>query len=336
MFQKNLNWRIICLLLIFLILLVSNIIMVASLVDYYIKHHDFQFSLILFENIFSMVSAIIILGFISTRLPQFRNLGDSSIYEIGYLIILGVFGILLSYFNASTNSGTFIGPFLGMFRILSVLLILLIIASKTKSFNNVLNHKATKKDLFVSLIIFAILGCVASVYYVPVHDSLSNVRNLIVMIAGLFGGPVVGIPVGLIAGCFRFIQGGSTAFPCSIATIVAGALGSLIYVINNKKFLKGFSAVILIFLYVGFEMMLIVVLTPPSISIGYINDIYPLMVFGSVLGMILFLMIIKEDKYNAITYEEMRINEFENTLDEYQDKIDQLEEEIELLKNKND
>lgn len=334
--KQSLNKSSIFIVTVFFVLLVSNIILVASLVNYYIQNHEFHISFGFLNYVFSMISALIILGFISTRLPQFRNLGDSSIYEISYLIILGVFSIILSYFNQSAHAGEFIGPFLGMFRVVSVMLILLLIASKTKSFKNILKGNATKKDLLVALVIFAILGCISSVYYIPVHDSMANVRNMVIMIAGLFGGPVVGIPAGLIAGGFRFIQGGNTAFPCSLATVIAGVLGSMIYVANRKRFIKGFAAAILMFLYIGFEMMLIVVLTPPSISIGYVNAIYPLMVFGSVFGMVLFLMIIKENKHDAHSYEELRLNEFENTLDEYQNKIDQLEEDIEILKNKND
>ena len=336
MAKHKLSKRNLTFLIIFLILVVSNIVLIASLIKYYYFHHSFSISFDLLTNIFSMVAAIIVLGFISTRLPQFRNYGDSSFYEVGYLIILGVFGIVLSYFNKSTNTESFFAPFLSMFRVLSVMLIFLIIVSKIKSFKNILNKKATKKDLLVCAIIFSILGCIASMYYVPVHDSLGNVRNLIIMIAGLFGGPFVGIPSGIIAGGFRLFQGGDTAFPCSLATVIAGFLGSFIYVINNKKFLKRSSAVILMFLYIGFEMLLINLLTPESISIGYINDIYPLMLFAAVLGMILFLMIIKENNDDEVSYEQLRINEFENTLDEYQHEIEQLKEDIELLKNKND
>ena len=61
------------------------------------------------------------------------------------------------------------------------------------------------------------------------------------------------------------------------------------------------------------------------------------MAFGNVLGMILFLMIIREqEKPNEIDYEELRIKELENTVEEYQDKIDKLEEDVEILKRIND
>lgn len=329
--HKNLLW-----LFIFLILLVSNVVLYVSLLRFYFAKHAFDFSWTFINYILTMGSAIIIFGFISTRLPQFRNMGDSSIYEIGYLVIIGIFSIIISYFNASTNANGFFMPFLNMFKVLSVMLILMLIATKTRFFKNLMHMKFTKKDLFFAFVVFAVLGCAASVYNIPINDSFANVRNLIILIAGLFGGPFVGIPAGLVSGGFRFFEGGTTALPCSLATVIAGFVGSAVYLINNKKFLRGKYAVILMFLYVGFEMLIIIFLTPPNISIPYINDIYPLMLFGQVLGMVLFIMIFREVKSDkAISYEELRINELENTLDEYEDVIDKLQEDVDLLKKKN-
>lgn len=325
------------LVIIFLVLLIANIALYAEFVIYYLNKAPLHISFSFFNNIFTMISAIIILGFISTRLSQFRNLGDSSIYEISYLIMLGILSIIVSYFNQSTHTQGIVNPYLDVFKIVSVFLILMLIATKTKYFKNILQHKESMKDLIFAALIFTILGCLANVYVIPVNDAYVNVRDLVVMIGGLFGGPVVGIPAGIIAGGFRFAQGGITALPCSISTALAGIIGSIVYILNGKKFPKGLSAVVLVFLYTGFQMFMIIIMTPKSISINYINDIFPMMLVAAVLGIVLFLMIIKEVKSdnNDISYEELRINEFENTLDEYEDRIDQLEEEIEMLKKDN-
>lgn len=324
-------------LLIFFVLLISNIFLYYSFLNHYFSHHLVNISFTVLNNLLTMGAAIIIFGFISTRLPQFRNLRDSSIYEIGYLIIIGIFSIVISIFNQSTHSAEFLMPFLNMFKVLSVVLIFMLIATKTKSFNNILHREFTKKDLFIAFVIFSILGCLASRYTIPVNNSFANVRNLIILIAGLFGGPYVGIPAGIVSGGFRFFAGGTTALPCSLATVIAGFLGSLINILNDGKFPRGRSAVILMFLYVGFEMALIIWLTPPNISIVYINDIYPLMLFGGVMGMILCVMIFREVKSdNEFSYEKLEIKELENTLESYQDELEKLQEDVELLKKKND
>ena len=321
--------------ILFLVLLISNIILYCGIIWYYSHVIDFKLEFDTINNIFTLIATIIILGFISTRLPQFRKLGDSSIYEIGYLIIIGIFSIMLSFFNESAQSKSFLSPFLNMFKILSVILILMIIATKLKPFKELLHGKTTRKNQIICLVIFTVLACIASHVHIYIGGTPANVRCLIIMVGGLFGGPFVGIPAALIAGAYRFSLGGITALPCSISTVICGIVGSVIYIWNGKKFLRNLPAVILMFLYTGFEMLMIILLTPPNISFPYISHIYPLMLFASVLGMILFLMVIRESKEETPihSYEELRINELENRLDEYGDKIDQLEEEINNLKN---
>ena len=58
------------------------------------------------------------------------------------------------------------------------------------------------------------------------------------------------------------------------------------------------------------------------------------MLFASVTGMVLFLMIVREGKINKkeISYEELRFKEMENSLYELGEKVDELEEEIERLR----
>ena len=322
--------------IIFIVLFISNIVLYSILFTHYFGADDFIVSFSSIKNFVTMVSAIIILGYISTRLPQFRQLGDSSLYEISYFIIIGILSLVVSYFNKTTNTENIIDPYLEMFKILAVMLIFLIIATKTKHFKNILKGKVTRKDQFFCIIIFSILGCLASKAHIYVHGAPANVRCLIIMIAGLFGGPYVGIPSAVISAIFRLGMGGPTAVPCSTATIIAGIIGSVIYVLNGNKILRAAHSIFLMFLFTGFEMLLIIMMTPASISFRFVEDIYILMVFASVIGMSLFIMIVREQKSDSkkkISYEELRLNEFENTLDEYADRIDQLEEEIEDLKN---
>lgn len=331
---KNDNWKINVLLL---ILLLANIVLFIGLAVYSYYLPEIEIDMATIQNIFTVIAAIIIMGYISTRLPQFRKLGDSAIYEIGYLIIIGIFSIIISYFNKSTNTEEIVAPFLEMFKVLSVMLIFTIIATKTKPFKERIKGNITRKNQIFCLFIFTALGIIASLYTVNVDGTPANVRCLIVMIGGLFGGPIVGIPAGIISGAFRFTQGGATALPCAISTILSGIIGSMIFRWNDKKFPRTIPSILLIFLFTGFEMILIVMLTPNSISFPYLRNIYPLMAFTSVLGMILFRMIIKESNQKdktEISYEELKIREFENVLDDYNDRIEELENELDDLKNK--
>ncbi|MBQ6098553.1 MAG: serine/threonine protein phosphatase [Methanobrevibacter sp.] len=323
--------------IIFLLLIFANLILFGYLIKYLIFNpHPIQIEFETVNSIFTIISGIIILGFISTRLPQFRKLGDSAIYEIGYLVILGIFSILLSYFNESTHSKPIIAPFLDMFKVLSVILIFTIIATRTRPFKEMIKGKITKKNIFICFCVFTILGILATHYHVYIMDTPANVRNLIIMIGGLFGGPYVGIPSAIISGVYRFLQGGPTATPCSISTVISGVVGSLIYLWNGKKFPRTIPVILLMVLYTGFDMLLILVLTPERISIPYVAHIYPLVLFASVIGIILFKMIIKETHKESnpkeISYEELKIRELENIIDEHDEKIEELENKLKELK----
>ena len=183
-------------------------------------------------------------------------------------------------------------------------------------------------------LIFAAIGLFASYAPVTVNDTPANIRCLIVMISGLFGGPVVGIPVGLISGAYRFTLGGATALPCAISTVLSGVIGSLTFIWNDKKFPKTLHAILLMFLFTGFDMLLVVTLSPPDISFPFIQNIYPIMLFASVVGMLLFSIVIKELKehINQPSIEEKKIKELENKLEGYDKEIEKLKNEIKNLK----
>lgn len=325
--------------IILLLLLISNLILFIGFVYYYSKS-KIVIDLETVNNILTIVATLIILGFISTRLPQFRQLGDSSLYEIGYLIIIGIFSLILSYFNESTNSNIIISPYVEMFKILSMSLILLIMMSKTKSFIEIMHGQFNKKNQLVCLFVFATLGILASTSHIYINGTPANIRSMIIMISGLFGGPFVGIPAGIISGVYRYSLGGFTALPCAISTVISGIIGSLIFIWNDKKFIRTIPSIALMFFYIGFEMLLIIILTPPDISFPFIRAIYPVMLFAAVVGIVLFKMIIKEETQNIkkpMSYEELKIKEFENELEGHDERIEELEAEIkELRKEKED
>ena len=163
----------------------------------------------------------------------------------------------------------------------------------------------------------------------------TNVRCMVVLISGLFGGPLVGIPVGIISGAYRYTLGGTTAIPCAISTVISGIVGSLIFIWNDKKLPRTLESLILAFLFTGFEMFVIVMLTPPDISFPFVRNIYPLMLFGFVTGMLLFKIVTREANEkmnNQPNYEEQKIKELKNELEEHDEIIEELKNEIEKLK----
>ena len=281
------------LIILYSILFIFNILLFINLFAYITVLKELNFYA--FHEVGTIIAAIIILGFISTRLPKLKESTDGSIYEIAYLIIIGILSITISYFNKSTNGESLWAPFLEMFRMLAVMLIFLFVATKSKSFKSLIEKKTSRRSQICLIIIFSILGILASYFTLDVFGAPANARGLIVMIAALTGGPIVGIPVGIIAGVWRFSLGGPTALACAVVTIITGFVGSLVYKWMGGKFLSPFKAALLMFLFSGFDMFMITVLTPKQ-GVMIANALYAPMTFASVLGILLFTIFLNEKK----------------------------------------
>ena len=340
-------------LILYLILFIFNIALFTNLLAYMVMKIDMS----VVHDIITFISALIILGFISTRLTRLKDMTDGSIYEIAYLIIIGLLSLTISYFNKSTNGESLWTPFLEMFKILSVVLILTYIATKSKSFKAVLKGKISRKTIIWQIVICTTLAILASYFTMDVNGVPANSRGLIVMISSLLGGPYVGIPVGMISGLWRLTMGGSTAVACCVSTIMAGVIGSFVYVWNNGKFLKSYKGALLMFLFSGFDMFLITVLTPNPQGVIIANSLYAPMTFASVLGILLFAMFLTEkkeeidddlkqtvkenvakisDNADIIDMNTDMINEIFVELKEYREKVDKLERELKEVKEKSD
>ncbi|UIJ36972.1 sensor histidine kinase [Desulfobaculum bizertense] len=76
------------------------------------------------------------------------------------------------------------------------------------------------------VLLFGAFGIMGTYSGNMVFNSLANLRAMGVVPGGLFGGPVVGILAGIIAGGHRILidVGGFSSVPCGIATILEGAV----------------------------------------------------------------------------------------------------------------
>ena len=327
--------------IIYLVLIISNILLFIGLIQYYAKV-GLNIHVEHFDVISGMIATIIILGYISSKLPKIKDMGESSIYGTSYFIIICAVGLITSYFNATFNKTMDYGPYLEMFRTLCEVLIFIILATNLKSFREVMDGKFSRKNQMVCLILFAFCGLFASFAVKTINHTPTNIRCLVVMISGLLGGPVVGIPVGIISGAYRYTLGGPTALPCALSTVISGIIGSLIFIWNDKKFPKIIPSIILMFLFTGLEMLIIIVMTPADISFPFVSTIYPIMLFGSVIGMLLFSVTLKETRGKIDPQpapEDEKMNEIENELKrhdaenkELKNEIEELKTEIEVLK----
>ena len=76
------------------------------------------------------------------------------------------------------------------------------------------------------IIFFGLLGILGTYGGNEIFNSFANLRAMAVITAGLFGGPIVGLGAGLVAGGHRFLidPWGFSALGCALATITEGFL----------------------------------------------------------------------------------------------------------------
>lgn len=280
---------------------------------------------------FTIVSALIIFAFITSRLPKLRSLGDSSLYEITYLLIMGLVSLTVSYFNGIVNNSIVLEPFISMFNVLAIVLIVMICSTRLKSVKAMIRGDYERKELIVCLIVFLILGVLSTFLTKNLGHSTANVRSMTIMIAGLFGGPIIGIPTALLAAACRLFIGGPTAWPCAISTVICGVIAGAMHVWNGNRFLRTAQSAYLMFLFMGFEMLMILLMVPNSIGIPIVMEIYAPMTFVAVIGIILFKLVIAEirRKDDDVPIDvETEIKNLKADLKDYEEKIKTLEDEI--------
>jgi sigma-B regulation protein RsbU (phosphoserine phosphatase) len=178
---------------------------------------------------------------------------------------------------------------INMFVIVGVAYLLTLI----RQFQEVLQHQFTLQNRTVFILVFGALAIFATYAGIPVPGAIANVRDLSPMIAGLLGGPVIGLGAGLIGGVHRYFLGGLTGIPCSLATVLAGLFGGLIYLRREGKFIGVPGAVVFAILMESLHMGLILLLAEPyAAAVAAVKTISVPMVLANALGMFIFALII--------------------------------------------
>ncbi|MCK4617816.1 stage II sporulation protein E, partial [Candidatus Aerophobetes bacterium] len=118
-----------------------------------------------------------------------------------------------------------------------VVIVVAYLITRTKHFHNVIDKQPTFGDRLILILAFGGFSIYGTYSGIKIFGAIANTRDLGPMIAGLVGGPFIGLGAGLIGGIHRyFLGGGFTAIPCTLATIISGLLGGLIYELRKKEF----------------------------------------------------------------------------------------------------
>lgn len=196
------------------------------------------------------------------------------------------------------------------------------IITRSKFFGEILDKKFTLKNMFLLIIILGALSIFANHTGADYLGVNGNVRDLAPLVGGLVAGPFVGICVGIIGSVDRFLLGGPLAIPCSIATLMAGILSGIIYVLNKGKFVGIFYAVILAALFELFhELFALLVINSPD-PFKIISQMGIQMIIANAIGMLIFALLIS----NEIKKREMARN-----VELYREEADLYASELEVI-----
>ncbi len=113
--------------------------------------------------------------------------------------------------------------FIDIFKLLSVILILVFVLGKNASFRRMFYKKPTPAETAILIAFFGTLGILGT-YGHPLPDVIANTRAVGVIVGGLVAGPAVGLGAGIVAGFHRYILGGLTVEAALISAVLQGFL----------------------------------------------------------------------------------------------------------------
>ncbi|MFC1981836.1 LytS/YhcK type 5TM receptor domain-containing protein, partial [Chloroflexota bacterium] len=154
--------------------------------------------------------------------------------------------------------------------------------------NSVVARNLNTRTQIILIIIFGALALYGTYSGVKTTGAIANIRNLGPMVAGLLGGPWVGLGAGLIGGVHRYFLGGFTAVPCAIGTVLSGLAAGIFYAV-----LKGnigvWKPILLAFIIEVMDMALILLIARTfSDAVDLVKIIAMPMILGDTIGVAVF------------------------------------------------
>lgn len=157
---------------------------------------------------------------------------------------------------------------------------------------------------FILYVFFSAISIGGTYLGLPVQGAVANTRAMGPVLAGLVGGPALGLAVGLTGGIHRYFFGGFTAFACGLSTSVEGLLGGLVYLAmarrNTPERALNPSTAFVTMLAAETLQMIIILLTarPFSEAMRLVEIIAVPMIVANSAGAALFMKII-QDRLNV-------------------------------------
>ncbi|MDP3565462.1 MAG: LytS/YhcK type 5TM receptor domain-containing protein, partial [Methanoregula sp.] len=189
---------------------------------------------------------------------------------------------------------TIFSSLLVMLQLICVIVVVAYLLTRSRLFLEVLDGHPTIKTQIILILVFGILSIYGTVNGVEMLGAIVNVRDLGPMLAGLLGGPLVGLGAGLIGAAYRGTLGGVTVVSCSLATVLAGLFGGFIWMACKRRFCGIKVAVVFAILMEGLHCLLtLLIVRPFDQALAITSTIALPMILANTAGMFIFAFIIE-------------------------------------------
>ncbi len=246
----------------------------------------------------------------------------SVMYLHAAVAIIGSLTILLTLEYDVLNLSEANHAFIVLIEKTCVIVVLAYVVTRLNFFTEILDKKFTLKNQALMIIVFGLISIFGTYTGIDIFGAQANVRDLGPMVAGLVGGPIVGVGAALIGSIHRLTLGGFTAVPCALSTLLAGLFAGLIYKFNNGKFIGVLGAVTFAILMESLHLLLALLMaTPYSHALEVVEVLSGPIIFANALGMLVFAIMIS----NLI-----RERKTARERDEYFDELERKRHELEV------
>lgn len=189
---------------------------------------------------------------------------------------------------------TILSSLLVLIQLIGVIIVVAYLLTRSRIFLEVLDGHPAVKTQVILILVFGALSVYGTLSGVEFMGAIVNVRDLGSMLAGLLGGPWVGLGAGLIGAAYRLSLGGFTVYSCSLATVLAGLFGGVIWLARGRRFAGITIAVLFAILMEGFHMLLALALCRPfDQAVTVVSTVALPMILANAAGMFVFAFIIE-------------------------------------------
>ncbi len=127
---------------------------------------------------------------------------------------------------------------------MAVIAVIAYLMTKIQFYHDIIDKKISWRNRILLIFVFGLLSIYGTISGIHLMGAIANTRDLGPALGGLFAGPIVGVGAGLIGGIHRYSMGGITCVSCSIATVLSGLIGGLVYMWNKGRFVGITGAVV--------------------------------------------------------------------------------------------